>query len=1398
MSDDRQDPRDDKRDETQREDASDEPRREDARDDAEREGARHDAEREAARHEGRDEGSASHDEPHGVVETLVEEIEEKIEEAVEHVPEPVRWTVGKLTRLILLLLAGLFVLGVTSAVLFFMNRTELVARELSLLLNRTLREHSDLTLDMRDIRGNPFTGFRAVEPRVRFPDGSTVLEAREMRVDYTAWALIMGQTGSIDVTLDRPLVRLTGEGGKWRLPIWRSNPSTKKGKPRPLQVTLHIRNGDVFTPRPYGSVTGLNSDLVANLGPETRVRLERLRWDSGPWDSRLEKFAADLRADTSGVRVRVTELYTKDLELRGEAAWRGGSPVRSVAVNVARVRWRWLAKVFENKTFDVPGEGAFVVDLTGAQEWMGRFKTKVEWDSLNAEGTGIVRWNGTLLAIDSLRAYSPAGDVTGGVRWSSAGWQVAGNARNADPARWSFLHLHNWPAGKLNGFFRYQVDTRSVPFARLDARLGDSEWQGWRADSAHVTVEFPANAPDSFRVAGLRRGGQFTLRGRTDARGGWSGPFTVRDLPLDEWPDGRASGLTGRLTSADGFAESRAGGLWITGTLRGSDTRWGAGRFAHWTLSDVKGRLIPTPDLRAQAQATNGFFLGIHVDSAYAPIQLGDQVAEFLPLTAQAGDTTIAMTGEATWNASTWAMTLSAAEVRSDQFHFTAEPPVRIAGDAGGVVFDRLIATDSTASVAARGRWAAPGGAYDFEFRGTGLDFARLGFPREQGLGGRGELRLTVQGRPGDPRWHLEARAGRPSFGGHHADSLALMLAGGAHRLDLEDGLFVLRGGSIRAAGAIERIPAAFPDSLSPTALLRWTRDAGSWRAHATASAFPVAPVSGVLPDANGWDGSIDGTLTLSGRPQAPIVDVAAHADRFGWRGIRAERVDVRARYADGRVEANDIRARMQNVESTARLSVPLTLALGRPVTVPDEAIRGRVDVPSGDLQLLPLIVPQIQSARGRFELAAEIGGTTKNMKLTGNAQIREGILRPANRGEVLEGLGADLHFDQSRVVLDTLWANQGRTGRVWANGTVSFDRGRLQNYRFATSMREFAASEEGLYAVLFDGDFVVSDGPRVGGERLPQVIGQARIKRGVVEFDFANQSEVQKRAATTQPLFWTYHIQADAKNNLRWRTAEADIEFAADLDLQQTPDSLLIYGEMHALRGTYWFLSNRFKIVNADLTFDNQQGVDPIVDITAETRVRRSSAPGSSGGPETITAQLTGRASQPVISLASSEPTADQRSIIEGLTIGTLRDPLTGNIGATAATSYLDNYFTRQLNSQLSANMSEFFRGAITEWELQRDRGDVFTGEGDFVVGVGSQLTDRLALRYRQRVGRRELSTVRPDAADLFEQNVEAEYRINRFIYVTSGVSKRRTGLNVTTQPNTDYNVNLKARWEY
>jgi hypothetical protein len=82
----------------------------------------------------------------------------------------------------------------------------------------------------------------------------------------------------------------------------------------------------------------------------------------------------------------------------------------------------------------------------------------------------------------------------------------------------------------------------------------------------------------------------------------------------------------------------------------------------------------------------------------------------------------------------------------------------------------------------------------------------------------------------------------------------------------------------------------------------------------------------------------------------------------------------------------------------------------------------------------------------------------------------------------------------------------------------------------------------------------------------------------------------------------------------------------------------------------------------------------------------------------------------------------------------------------------------------------------------------------------VGSQITPNISLRYRQRVPglTRPTTTLTGDIEDTFERDVEAEYRLNRFFYVTTELTQHRTVLGSITQPATDFNVNLKARWEY
>ncbi|MCC6650860.1 MAG: hypothetical protein IT348_06895, partial [Candidatus Eisenbacteria bacterium] len=412
-------------------------------------------------------------EHHGVVETLREELHE----VVEHVPQPVRWTVGKLVRIGLFTLVGLIVLAIVSAALYLANRTELVAQELAILLNHTLSQRSDLVLEVPDIKGNPFTGFRVVEPRVRFRDGPVLLEARSLRVGYSAWALLRGGTHPVDVTIDRPVVRLDhGAGGTWRLPKLEPGPKPAKSGNKGVNFRVHIRDAQLSVPRPLGRVEGVEILLSGRTGPATRVDLQRMRWKSGPWHSRLEALSGEFRSDADSVRFRVREMRTGDFALSAMGGWRQGSTIRVVRANVKRVRWQWLAEVFDNKTFAVPGEASARVEASGAGRWQGQVEAEGSWDSLAATGRGRFQWDGKSLVLDSLVARSLAGNLRGGVRWSREGWEIGGQAEHADPAHWHALHLDHWPAGNMNGEFRYVVDSKPRQKSTLTARLVESQW----------------------------------------------------------------------------------------------------------------------------------------------------------------------------------------------------------------------------------------------------------------------------------------------------------------------------------------------------------------------------------------------------------------------------------------------------------------------------------------------------------------------------------------------------------------------------------------------------------------------------------------------------------------------------------------------------------------------------------------------------------------------------------------------------------------------------------------------------------------------------------------------------------------------------------------------------------
>jgi hypothetical protein len=1340
------------------------------------------------------------EQPSERVHDLAEEIREELHELAEHVPPPVRWTVRKLIMLAALSLVGLLLVGVLTAILYVANRTEWAAGEIELLANRALAGRTDLRLRLPDVKGSLVTGVRLIAPRLEWRNGGArtpFLEAREVRLAYTPMGLLRRDRGPIEVRIIEPKLHVERDAeGRLRWPRWKSGPRRLPGAGT-TRLKIAVQDASAWLGGPDAQIRDLDAEGSAALGKASRIEVRSLTWSEGPMRTRSGKLAGSVEI-TDSARFEIRQLSTdriRRITARGSLAGKGGLSGEAW-LEVHRLQFTWLAEAFRNGAFDVPGEFGGRFHVRGGPIWRCEFVSDGRWKDLPVEVQGQLAYEKGRVLVRPLRGRSPAGDLDGELAWRPEEWSVGGVVARGRPEKWAVLGLAGWPTGDVEGRFVYRVNTRRKPAdAEVLAWTTPSTLSGWRVDSARVRVTLPAGKADSFQVAARRRGGDFRLEGKMVA-GGWLGRFEVDGLPLEEWPDGRALDLGGNVAQGRGTLDGRGGRLAVEGELHGQPASMTGMTAAHWSIDSLRGILQPEPYLQGNARLRDLFFMGVHLDSTTSSFHLAGESLHAPDLRAWAGDSLFATAATVTWGPEGWGLDAERLTATSSQFAWSAEEPVRLAGDEAGVRFERFVLRDLEARLQLSGRWAGPRGSHDFSAEVRSLDLARAGLDPTWGVVGQAEGVLRVWGASDAPRWALLAGVRAPGLRGHLSDSLRVNASGGAGIVSVQESFLWLESGRIALHGRAEGMEPPWPDTLTADGIRRWIASARGWEGSLRTDAFPLERLERLVPAARGVAGELTGELAWSGRPANPSMRMDAQVDSPTWESLSAERFRGGARLDEGRLHITRCELTRGQSVSVVTGSIPLQISLSENrVWIPEEPLDLHADLVNGDLGILPLVVPQVGYASGGFTLRATLGGTAERPDLAGRGRVRGARVRLSGREETLQDVALDLTLDESRITVDSLGARQGERGVIRARGAIELEGLRMRNYRFDAQLRQFRAQETGVYVAEINGDFVIQRGPTRAGVTLPFVTGRAQLERAVVLFDFANQSEVQQMAASTRALGWVYSIRVEALNGLRWRPPDADIEFSAELQVEQTLDSLLIFGELRAIRGDYFFLSNRFRINRAVLTFDNLEGVDPQLDIEATTDLPRQDfvtsggglEPSEEGGTVSVVVAITGRASRPNIVFTGAGGGYDEAAVLRALGYEQFSE-------GRRITQGVENYLTRVLSRELSQELSAAFGGYAGDWELSRD------ASGQLLLGVGTQLTPELRVRYQQAVW--GYSRVGPAATrqDVFERDVEAEYRLSRFVYLTTGIARRRVALPTPGEgtASTDFNVNLRVRYEY
>jgi hypothetical protein len=273
-----------------------------------------------------------------------------------------------------------------------------------------------------------------------------------------------------------------------------------------------------------------------------------------------------------------------------------------------------------------------------------------------------------------------------------------------------------------------------------------------------------------------------------------------------------------------------------------------------------------------------------------------------------------------------------------------------------------------------------------------------------------------------------------------------------------------------------------------------------------------------------------------------------------------------------------------------------------------DLAARG-----SASLSILQLVFPAITTA-GAATLNASLTGSFDAPRLTGEAAITNGRLRPLASAHGLEAVNGTIRFEETGAIMDDL------TGRV-AGGDVVFGGAILrEGYRLTEyNLTAVGRSLRLRYPAGFEST-VNMDLGLLGPLNAPRLAGTVDVLR-VRQTGGGNADLLALATAGTTGLGLTsgggaaapaeaaglvaLDIQVTAPRMTFINTSDARIEGTADLRIGGTFDRPIMTGSIDILGGEVLFSGNRIFVRESAIDFRNPDRIEPIFDITADTRVR-------------------------------------------------------------------------------------------------------------------------------------------------------------------------------------------------
>lgn len=667
-----------------------------------------------------------------------------------------------------------------------------------------------------------------------------------------------------------------------------------------------------------------------------------------------------------------------------------------------------------------------------------------------------------------------------------------------------------------------------------------------------------------------------------------------------------------------------------------------------------------------------------------------------------------------------------------------------------------------------------PEGSFDLELavRQGKLEFLHRSGLTPVELEGVVDGELSLAGSLRRPRGELRLRVDRLRAGGHPVDSLSVALALAGAQMQVDSLVAASPDGRGRASGELQwpqldwldvvlRDPARLPELWAGADL-----DTRVAVAQLRPAAFVPDP-----PEA------LRGELSFRGDVLGPSTSPRIRGE-LSWEGLMAGPLALPRLAGNVRADARGV-----SLSEAAFLApspwlmvegqVPLVVSLAAaPRWQPENGVRLQLQTP-GAVPLAPLAGSwaEFREVEGTATVDIRASGDPRAPRWQGTVALAEGRIAFTRLSEELRELSAHAQFDPERGVLaiSDLRAREGLNGRIEGSGEIAFD-GLLPD-DLALDLRGsrvLVASVPELRAIGSSDDLRVRlVEPFPGAGRVPRVSGNVLVDKAIYTGDFSQAQPVPVGTPA-----WMADLQLRLRDQVRLSNASAELRVNGDVDFVRDLGGIRLRGEVEIPQGRVPLFANDFTITEGRIDFSRGRGIEPQVDITAETEVPIADPTGGPGRElELVRVHVTGSFAAPNLRF-ESESGLDENSILrllagfapeEGAGVGSGL----GDVGFKAGLNMLERALAREIQG-------------VDTIDIETEEAGLQEVEGTRIA-VGKYLSRNLYLRYSQGLS-------------ITERDLFLEYQMTRRLLFTSEVQRRLE----ETGARTGFTLDLKFRVKY